>query len=182
MFQREVADRIVAAPGSKAYGRLAVLAQWRARATRLFDVPARAFTPPPKVTSRRPARAARRCRAASRRGARSGHRRRLRPAAQDAPLKPEAALARSGADPPVARHRADAPRRGPSRRGLSPPRARSAPKSSRTGSAAHGLVGFAEQALDEILEPRHALAPHALRRQDRAHRGKERSRSSLMTT
>jgi 16S rRNA (adenine1518-N6/adenine1519-N6)-dimethyltransferase len=51
MFQREVADRIVAAPGSKAYGRLAVLAQWRTRASRLFDVPARAFTPPPKVTS-----------------------------------------------------------------------------------------------------------------------------------
>lgn len=51
MFQREVADRIVAAPGSKAYGRLAVLTQWRATARRLFDVPARAFTPPPKVTS-----------------------------------------------------------------------------------------------------------------------------------
>ncbi len=51
MFQREVADRIVADPGTKAYGRLAVLTQWRARPTRLFDVPARAFTPPPKVTS-----------------------------------------------------------------------------------------------------------------------------------
>jgi 16S rRNA (adenine1518-N6/adenine1519-N6)-dimethyltransferase len=51
MFQREVADRIVAASGSKVYGRLAVLTQWRARASRLFDVPARAFTPPPKVTS-----------------------------------------------------------------------------------------------------------------------------------
>ncbi len=51
MFQREVADRIVAKPRTKAYGRLAVLAQWRAHPTRLFDVPARAFTPPPKVTS-----------------------------------------------------------------------------------------------------------------------------------
>jgi 16S rRNA (adenine1518-N6/adenine1519-N6)-dimethyltransferase len=51
MFQREVAERIVAAPGSKAYGRLAVLAQWRARPKLLFEVPARAFTPPPKVTS-----------------------------------------------------------------------------------------------------------------------------------
>ncbi len=51
MFQREVADRIVAVPGSKAFGRLAVLSQWRAQARRLFDVPARAFTPPPKVTS-----------------------------------------------------------------------------------------------------------------------------------
>jgi 16S rRNA (adenine1518-N6/adenine1519-N6)-dimethyltransferase len=51
MFQREVADRIVAAPGTKSYGRLAVLTQWRATAKRLFDVPARAFTPQPKVTS-----------------------------------------------------------------------------------------------------------------------------------
>ena len=49
MFQREVAERIVAAPGTKAYGRLAVLAQWRSRPKILFDVPARAFTPPPKV-------------------------------------------------------------------------------------------------------------------------------------
>ena len=51
MFQREVAERIVAAPGSKAYGRLSVLAQWRATARIAFDVPAAAFTPPPKVTS-----------------------------------------------------------------------------------------------------------------------------------
>ena len=51
MFQREVAERITAAPGSKAYGRLAILAQWRARARKLFDIPPEAFTPPPKVTS-----------------------------------------------------------------------------------------------------------------------------------
>jgi len=51
MFQREVAERIVAGAGSRAYGRLAVLAQWRARARIVFDVPAQAFTPPPKVTS-----------------------------------------------------------------------------------------------------------------------------------
>ena len=51
MFQREVAERITARPGGKAYGRLAVLAQWRARARILFEVPARAFTPPPRVTS-----------------------------------------------------------------------------------------------------------------------------------
>ena len=51
MFQREVAERIVAAPGSKDYGRLAILAQWRTRGRILFEVPARAFTPPPKVTS-----------------------------------------------------------------------------------------------------------------------------------
>ncbi|MEO1492100.1 MAG: 16S rRNA (adenine(1518)-N(6)/adenine(1519)-N(6))-dimethyltransferase RsmA [Pseudomonadota bacterium] len=51
MFQREVAERIVAAPGTKAYGRLSILAQWRARARIAFDVPPQAFTPPPKVTS-----------------------------------------------------------------------------------------------------------------------------------
>jgi 16S rRNA (adenine1518-N6/adenine1519-N6)-dimethyltransferase len=51
MFQREVAERIVAAPGSKAYGRLSVLAGWRTRARILFDVAPAAFVPPPKVTS-----------------------------------------------------------------------------------------------------------------------------------
>lgn len=51
MFQREVAERIVAAPGSGAYGRLSVLAQWRSAPRIAFDVDARAFTPPPKVTS-----------------------------------------------------------------------------------------------------------------------------------
>jgi 16S rRNA (adenine1518-N6/adenine1519-N6)-dimethyltransferase len=51
MFQREVAERLVAAPRSKSYGRLSVLLQWVAEARILFDVPARAFVPPPKVTS-----------------------------------------------------------------------------------------------------------------------------------
>lgn len=51
MFQREVAERIVAAPGSKSYGRLAVLAGWRSDARILFNIPAAAFTPPPKVIS-----------------------------------------------------------------------------------------------------------------------------------
>lgn len=51
MFQKEVADRIVAAPGSRTYGRLSVLAQWRCTAENLFDIPPQAFTPPPKVTS-----------------------------------------------------------------------------------------------------------------------------------
>jgi 16S rRNA (adenine1518-N6/adenine1519-N6)-dimethyltransferase len=51
MFQREVAERIVAKPGTGAYGRLGVLAGWRAEASILFDVPRQAFTPPPKVTS-----------------------------------------------------------------------------------------------------------------------------------
>jgi 16S rRNA (adenine1518-N6/adenine1519-N6)-dimethyltransferase len=51
MFQREVAERIVAAPGGKAYGRLAVLAQWRAEAKIVMELPPEAFTPPPKVRS-----------------------------------------------------------------------------------------------------------------------------------
>jgi 16S rRNA (adenine1518-N6/adenine1519-N6)-dimethyltransferase len=51
MFQREVAERIVAEPHSKAYGRLSVLAQWRCEARILFDVNASAFVPPPSVTS-----------------------------------------------------------------------------------------------------------------------------------
>ena len=51
MFQREVADRIVAVPETKAYGRLAVLCQWRARPLIVMNLPAEAFTPPPKVTS-----------------------------------------------------------------------------------------------------------------------------------
>ena len=51
MFQREVADRIVAAPGSKAYGRLSLLAQWRTTPRIAFELPPQAFTPPPKVTS-----------------------------------------------------------------------------------------------------------------------------------
>jgi 16S rRNA (adenine1518-N6/adenine1519-N6)-dimethyltransferase len=51
MFQREVADRIVAKPGSSAYGRLSVLAQWRATARLALPVHRSAFTPPPKVMS-----------------------------------------------------------------------------------------------------------------------------------
>ncbi|MCW4114160.1 16S rRNA (adenine(1518)-N(6)/adenine(1519)-N(6))-dimethyltransferase RsmA [Aurantimonas sp. MSK8Z-1] len=51
MFQREVAERIVAAPATDHYGRLGVLAGWRTRARIAFDVPPQAFTPPPKVTS-----------------------------------------------------------------------------------------------------------------------------------
>jgi 16S rRNA (adenine1518-N6/adenine1519-N6)-dimethyltransferase len=51
MFQREVAERIVAPPGSKTYGRLSVLAGWRTQAKILFDVHPSNFVPPPKVTS-----------------------------------------------------------------------------------------------------------------------------------
>ena len=51
MFQREVAERLVAAPRRPAYGRLSVLVQWLTEPKILFDLPPRAFVPPPKVTS-----------------------------------------------------------------------------------------------------------------------------------
>jgi len=51
MFQKEVADRLCAKPGSKAYGRLSIVAQWRMEITPLFDIGPKAFVPPPKVSS-----------------------------------------------------------------------------------------------------------------------------------
>ncbi len=51
MFQREVAERIVAAPGDDSYGRLAILAQWRAEPRIVLELPPQAFVPPPKVSS-----------------------------------------------------------------------------------------------------------------------------------
>ena len=51
MLQKEVVDRMVAAPGGKDYGRLSVMLQWQLRVEKLFDVPPGAFTPPPKVDS-----------------------------------------------------------------------------------------------------------------------------------
>ena len=51
MFQKEVAERIVAKPGGKDFGRLSILCQWRCEVKRLFDVNRSAFTPAPKVTS-----------------------------------------------------------------------------------------------------------------------------------
>lgn len=51
MFQKEVAQRIVAEPGSKAYGRLAILAQWRTDTQIVLHLPPEAFSPPPKVHS-----------------------------------------------------------------------------------------------------------------------------------
>lgn len=51
MFQKEVAERLTAVPSTKAYGRLSVVTQWLCEARPLFEVPARAFTPPPKVVS-----------------------------------------------------------------------------------------------------------------------------------
>lgn len=51
MFQREVADRLTAPVGGKEYGRLGVVAQWLCDVKRAYDLPASAFTPPPKVAS-----------------------------------------------------------------------------------------------------------------------------------
>lgn len=51
MFQKEVAERILAGPGTKTYGRLSVMSQWLCDTRKLFDLPPSAFTPPPKVTS-----------------------------------------------------------------------------------------------------------------------------------
>ncbi len=51
MLQREMAERFIAVPGTKAYGRLSVMAQWRCKPKILFNLPAAAFTPAPKVTS-----------------------------------------------------------------------------------------------------------------------------------
>ncbi len=51
MFQKEVADRLLARPRSKHYGRLSIITQWRCEVEALFEVDRRAFVPPPKVTS-----------------------------------------------------------------------------------------------------------------------------------
>lgn len=51
MFQKEVAERIIARPGTKAYGRLSVISQWLCDVKKVYDLPPSAFTPPPKVSS-----------------------------------------------------------------------------------------------------------------------------------
>lgn len=51
MFQKEVAERIVSEPGSKVYGRLSVLSQWRAKTRIVMTLPPEAFSPPPKISS-----------------------------------------------------------------------------------------------------------------------------------
>ena len=99
MFQREVADRLSAKPGTKAYGRLSVIAQWRAEVRPLFNLPARAFTPPPKIEFD-----GRAVHPASGAGAGgvlrdgSGDGGGLRPTPQDAARQPEVARQRRGAD------------------------------------------------------------------------------------
>lgn len=108
MFQKEVADRMVAAPGGAAYGRLSVAVQWRCEARRLFDLPPQAFVPPPAVHSTVVSLAPR--------GATLGdadpdlfgrvvaaafgqRRKMLRSALGDVFARPEAALERCGVDP-----------------------------------------------------------------------------------
>ena len=126
MFQREVAERIVAAPASKAYGRLAVIAQWRTRPRLLFTVKPEAFTPAPSVASaiveftpiERPSPECR-VRDAGRRD-----RRRLRPAPQDAAPEPALADREPGGPARGRRHRPDAARRGARRARPRPPRLR----------------------------------------------------------
>ena len=85
MFQREVAERIVAKAGDEHYGRLAIAAQWRCEARIALGVHRSAFTPPPKVASAivhlRPIAEPDGHRSAH---ARTADRRRLRPAPQDA--------------------------------------------------------------------------------------------------
>ena len=51
MFQKEVAERIIAVPGSRNYGRLSILTNWLTQSSKLFDIPSDAFVPKPKVTS-----------------------------------------------------------------------------------------------------------------------------------
>ncbi len=117
MFQREVAERIVAAPGGKAYGRLAVLSQWRAEVRTLFHLPPAAFTPPPKVASTlvefipRPAPHAGGERIHARESDRGG----FRPASENAACEPEIAAARCGTAGDH-RHRSGKPRRADRRR------------------------------------------------------------------
>ena len=114
MFQREVAERIVAAPGSKRYGRLSVLARLaHARRASCSTSPPSAFVPPPKVTSSLveliPRAEPLPC---DRRRAATGHRSRLRPAPQDAAPEPEIARRDplSRCSPPPASRRPRAPR------------------------------------------------------------------------
>lgn len=110
MFQREVAQRIVARVGEEAYGRLAVISQAVCEAALVMDLPARAFTPPQSGLSGRPPGAARRTASARAAGvAGAHHRRRLRPEAQDAAVEPQSA----GRRDPVrgSRHSRRPPRR-----------------------------------------------------------------------
>ncbi len=119
MFQREVAERIVAAHGSKSYGRLSVLVQWRSEPRIMFDVNASAFVPPPKVTSSivrivpRAEPLAVRSQALG-----AGHPGRVRATAQNAAAEPAFARRGCGGAPRSRGARTDGTGRGDSRRGI----------------------------------------------------------------
>ena len=112
MFQREVAERIVAQEDDEAYGRLAVLANWRAETKILFDISPAAFVPQPKVTSS-VVRLVPRQRAGAVRPprARAGGGCRLRPAPENAAPEPQIAVGRSGPAGRRRRRRCDPARR-----------------------------------------------------------------------
>ena len=118
MFQREVAERIVARENEEAYGRLGVLANWRAETKILFDISPAAFVPQPKVTSSLVRLVPRSAPEAVRpQGAGAGRGRSVRPAAQNAAAKPQIAGGRSG---PAGRGGAMSIRRGAPRPFRSP--------------------------------------------------------------
>ena len=125
MFQREVAERIVAPAGSKTYGRLSVLAGWRTTAKILFDVHPSNFVPPPKVTSSVVELVPHRDTAASSNFlSRTRHCGGVRPAPENAAPEPEVARYRSAATAGCGWDRADRARRRHSGRGLRRSRAR----------------------------------------------------------
>ena len=140
MFQREVAERLTAMPRSKSYGRLSVLVQWLAEPQILFDIPPRAFVPPPKVTSSV-----------------------VRIVPRPEPLAPAEKPARSNASPPprsasAARCCGPASRRSASRssRSSTAPgsRRRRAPRNSRSPSSARlrGSLGTDSRARFVVIE------------------------------
>src|SRR4051794_28507519 len=89
MFQREVAERIVAKPGDDAYGRLGVLCGWRTEARIAFNVGRENFTPPPNVTSAVVHLVPKPVARGARQGRRSDHQSGLRPAPQDGAPEPQ---------------------------------------------------------------------------------------------
>src|SRR5262249_31429123 len=152
MFQREVAERIAAAPGSKSYGRLAVLAGWRTDAKILFDVSAAAFVPPPPGVSPgvRPAPRAARLRPPDPRARRRG---RLRPAPKDAAPEPAHARGRSKTAAHRRRHCGDGAGRGYCRgrlRGAGAPTRR--PRCRMTRLIRQSLVAYGAPLCETVVE------------------------------
>ena len=164
MFQKEVAERIVATPGTKAYGRLSVLAQWRTRAKILMTLKPEAFTPPPRwpprwsSSSRARARAACSVRTLGRvTAAAFGQRRKmLRTSLASLVAEPAALLAAAGIAPELRAERLDVAR------------LRGSPTSSNAGPGRARNLQRLLQLAHERHEPREALAPQPLGGEDRA--------------